>query len=330
MRGKRPAPDRKSRGDRIIPAHAGQTDSRRDAVHHRPDHPRACGANSYETPNIKSVNGSSPRMRGKRSCASCRNTISPDHPRACGANLRRSGLKRSSYGSSPRMRGKRSPTRRAARADRIIPAHAGQTACQCRLFQNSSDHPRACGANSFRLSKFTSYAGSSPRMRGKPCSVVYYPFCYRIIPAHAGQTRLPGRCSCRWPDHPRACGANEFSPRSYGPRTGSSPRMRGKPQRRRLRHARRRIIPAHAGQTRRVERAAFLITDHPRACGANTFCRTIALLKDGSSPRMRGKHGTDADDAVRVRIIPAHAGQTETSSADPSPPSDHPRACGAN
>ena len=149
-----------------------------------------------------------PAHAGQTELAESVASSEPDHPRACGANLAQVYDPDAEYGSSPRMRGKRSPTRRAARADRIIPAHAGQTACQCRLFQNSSDHPRACGANSFRLSKFTSYAGSSPRMRGKPCSVVYYPFCYRIIPAHAGQTRLPGRCSCRWPDHPRACGAN--------------------------------------------------------------------------------------------------------------------------
>ena len=91
-----------------------------------------------------------------------------------------------------------------------------------------------------------------------------------------------------------------------------------------------RIIPAHAGQTRRVERAAFLITDHPRACGANNPDCDRVVQDAGSSPRMRGKHFHEVRVFDLGRIIPAHAGQTLPRGPRIRPWSDHPRACGAN
>ena len=46
MRGKPGVPRCGPRRCRIIPAHAGQTRTSRPSSHPRPDHPRACGANS--------------------------------------------------------------------------------------------------------------------------------------------------------------------------------------------------------------------------------------------------------------------------------------------
>ena len=45
---------------------------------------------------------------------------------------------------------------------------------------------------------------------------------------------------------------------------------------------------------------------------------------------MRGKPGDAGADRVHRRIIPAHAGQTLSSSLPPVAHTDHPRACGAN
>ena len=73
-----------------------------------------------------------------------------------------------------------------------------------------------------------------------------------------------------------------------------------------------RIIPAHAGQTDIDE--------------ANARRK----LRDGSSPRMRGKHGGRHDRDLPARIIPAHAGQTAVMPPDVFRNPDHPRACGAN
>ena len=106
--------------------------------------------------------------------------------------------------------------------------------------------------------------------------------------------------------------------------------MRGKPLYpvcARLRH---RIIPAHAGQTRRLRHPRAPMTDHPRACGANPRYTSSPPRTDGSSPRMRGKPADKPPTVGQQRIIPAHAGQTCPRVRLRESASDHPRACGAN
>ena len=147
MRGKHQVHLLAVAGDRIIPAHAGQTRSRRSALNTSSDHPRACGANQTDVGGGQSLYGSSPRMRGKLhqphrtlrflriipahagqtwSIASWRDTPA-DHPRACGANCMVMSSRVARSGSSPRMRGKLWNGSRWNRHVRIIPAHAGQT-----------------------------------------------------------------------------------------------------------------------------------------------------------------------------------------------------------
>ena len=70
--------------------------------------------------------------------------------------------------------------------------------------------------------------------------------------------------------------------------------------------------------------------DHPRACGANASVKVLPVAGSGSSPRMRGKQPTLIAEPVNDRIIPAHAGQTPTTTTPLWARSDHPRACGAN
>ena len=195
---------------------------------------------------------------------------------------------------------------------RIIPAHAGQT-----------DIDEANARRKLR-------DGSSPRMRGKPFLRPADRVADRIIPAHAGQTSNPRRKSWKPTDHPRACGANGTRRRPIGTASGSSPRMRGKPRLRLRRLSMGRIIPAHAGQTRKACGCPCTATDHPRACGANSIVTPNLLLPVGSSPRMRGKHGGRHDRDLPARIIPAHAGQTAVMPPDVFRNPDHPRACGAN
>ena len=106
--------------------------------------------------------------------------------------------------------------------------------------------------------------------------------------------------------------------------------MRGKHFAERVVVHSRRIIPAHAGQTASSSTAASRATDHPRACGANQVGLDDLTNPDGSSPRMRGKPEEDADHPVDERIIPAHAGQTQSGERVGGHVADHPRACGAN
>ena len=133
-----------------------------------------------------------------------------DHPRACGANHVPLFMIMGISGSSPRMRGKPPLTETSPVQLRIIPAHAGQTRSWRRRSQATSDHPRACGANSMTCATCFHGCGSSPRMRGKLANrMLCVPVC-RIIPAHAGQTCEASSCSPVTADHPRACGANDL------------------------------------------------------------------------------------------------------------------------
>ena len=213
----------------IIPAHAGQTYRYGCGRHRQPDHPRACGANPVRTVPSLWASGSSPRMRGKQR-AFIENTLKPriipahagqtdvarwsgnwrtDHPRACGANSRLLQAATTSLGSSPRMRGKQRLTSIEHFAERIIPAHAGQTCGGRRGPACSADHPRACGANVGVDVSDAFGCGSSPRMRGKRLHKRHRGKPVRIIPAHAGQTCSLLRVSAvLFSDHPRACGAN--------------------------------------------------------------------------------------------------------------------------
>ncbi len=208
------------------------------------------------------------------------------------------------------MRGKRRLGDVLSHCNRIIPAHAGQTSPVRRRLPCSPDHPRACGANDCASVSFAFAFGSSPRMRGKRTGPTFTYSYDRIIPAHAGQTR-PSASWLRHPsDHPRACGANYIATGTVTRFTGSSPRMRGKRTRPSDAPSPARIIPAHAGQTRRIQGSSSTATDHPRACGANSQLGVPLPPVVGSSPRMRGKHPARKLASSNGRIIPAHAGQT--------------------
>ena len=126
VRGKRRASAPSLYSRRIIPARAGQTGLMARHPLHRPDHPRACGANEPILPPCHVQIGSSPRVRGKllqhvpahavrriipaRAGQTCRYIIVfltvSDHPRACGANCAVLAAVAVAAGSSPRVRGK--------------------------------------------------------------------------------------------------------------------------------------------------------------------------------------------------------------------------------
>ena len=296
-------------------------------------------------------------------------TCPSDHPRACGANIEHLERQQRKYGSSPRVRGKLRGQPKPASPHRIIPARAGQTLSSFLRMCWDSDHPRACGANASYGYRGGCLRGSSPRVRGKQREGAELRLSGRIIPARAGQTARRSTRRRTSPDHPRACGANAAIGGGY-PRFGSSPRVRGKQQfevRGRLldriipaRGANQlniqldvwqsgssprvrgklwvdvfgafccRIIPARAGQTHSRQPSSRRLSDHPRACGANSLSKTCMFPLSGSSPRVRGKLAYARRRRRPVRIIPARAGQTRPPHTDWLSRPDHPRACGAN
>ena len=156
-------------------------------------------------------------------------------------------------------------------------------------FQTCSEHPRACGENYNPDSLLNQMGGTSPRMRGKRFSSLTGTRKQGNIPAHAGKTRLFSDAERSDAEHPRACGENWVFIFSTGHFSGTSPRMRGKPNSSRQANSDIRNIPAHAGKTLGSPAGVWSRWEHPRACGENDTEGGAWFTVLGTSPRMRGK-----------------------------------------
>ena len=173
-----------------------------------------------------------------------------EHPRARGENLGARRTSTSAGGTSPRTRGKLHHLGEALTQTRNIPAHAGKT------FLSESPHEVA--------------EGTSPRTRGKQHLLGNRFVQPRNIPAHAGKTVAFTPNSRSLAEHPRARGENRLSCGGNMLLAGTSPRTRGKPDRRSTSAFPFRNIPAHAGKTLYVFAGAGPWEEHPRARGENS------------------------------------------------------------
>ncbi len=285
--------ERGALGDRrFIPAHAGNTTSKRSSKRPRSVHPRACGEHAMRSTNTMSSDGSAPRMRGTRLDRRSRHALprfSPAHagntspsaggtagrsvqPRACGEHLTSAMPIGASAGSAPRMRGTRKRARDRVRDRRFSPAHAGNTGRRRRRAPSRSVQPRACGEHLRARRWVALFTGSAPRMRGTRRRRAHHPRRLRFSPAHAGNTRVASASASRSKVQPRACGEHSM-PRDADVRgDGSAPRMRGTRKRRDRLAPRQRFSPAHAGNTRARIRSRRPRAVQPRACGEH--CRS--------------------------------------------------------
>ena len=109
---------------------------------------------------------------------------------------------------------------------------------------------------------------------------------------------------------------------------GSSPHTRGAPLRPVPESLCRRIIPAYAGSTVRIQIGGFDFEDHPRIRGEHVMVTGCSLGAAGSSPHTRGARDLDPRAGPAGRIIPAYAGSTWSSSSRMVVVRDHPRIRG--
>ncbi len=231
-----------------------------------------------------------------------------DHPRTCGEHSSTFRVLSEFPGSSPHMRGAHLVHDLPQGRHGIIPAHAGST-------RSSASEQRDT-------------TGSSPHMRGARLERGLRRRGRRIIPAHAGSTLVVDGHGLVSPDHPRICGEHYQQMLAFDPEEGSSPHMRGARAAGGRGPHRRRIIPAHAGSTRRPYRRRSPGPDHPRTCGEHTVSRSTPDSWPGSSPHMRGAPPIHETGHLRLGIIPAHAGSTGWSRRWTTTTRDHPRTCG--
>ena len=289
-----------------------------------------------------------PAGAGKRPCRSASRPRSGDHPRGCGEKSEARPKRHMNPGSSPRVRGKGEASARRAAERGIIPAGAGKRlpppehrrpsgdhprGCgeKCRprrARRGGRDHPRGCGEKRMLLHRARTFAGSSPRVRGKASSSAMRLALRGIIPAGAGKSfAFFLAASSTW-DHPRGCG-EKFSSSSVGYTSlGSSPRVRGKVEAVADLVRGDGIIPAGAGKSHLGGGLWQRRRDHPRGCGEKNDGNLIPLDQRGSSPRVRGKARKRPSSWTSARIIPAGAGKRHWLAKVNAPPQDHPRGCG--
>ena len=212
----------------------------------------------------------------------------------------------------------------------LIPAYTGKTRGAGRVAPRPSAHPRSRGENNPNLLKEAPPVGSSPLTRGKRDRALEVLGPWRLIPAHAGKTRIRRPTSSLRSAHPRSRGENTAFFRWAHGAGGSSPLTRGKLGE--LVHFLRghRLIPAHAGKTVVEPVWTNVSTAHPRSRGENAREMTGLTQVQGSSPLTRGKLGEGRGGPGCQRLIPAHAGKTRAWSWCRWSPAAHPRSRGEN
>ena len=274
--------------------------------------------------------GSSPRGRGK---LHRRRDLIPNRrliPVWAGKTMADRSATSSHPGSSPRGRGKRQAHGLRDADEGLIPAWAGKTLRTGGGRRGRGAHPRVGGENLSAKDTAGRPLGSSPRGRGKRPKAVEANQYRRLIPAWAGKTRTRRRIRRRKTAHPRVGGENRPGAGRRASRSGSSPRGRGKPERRGDDRAQEGLIPAWAGKTMPPRSLRPPARAHPRVGGENQTRWFVSPSPLGSSPRGRGKRGETLAGAGLIGLIPAWAGKTRPRREGSSGPRAHPRVGGEN
>ena len=172
--------------------------------------------------------------------------------------------------------------------------------------------------------------GSSPLTRGKLVGGEEHCEDAGLIPAHAGKTRMCGRCTLQCRAHPRSRGENSLSTNGKPAFQGSSPLTRGKRTRGIAPGSSPGLIPAHAGKTDARAARDNRAGAHPRSRGENAERRRGGELLRGSSPLTRGKQNGEWRAENLEGLIPAHAGKTRSRDHRFRHRRAHPRSRGEN
>ncbi len=157
-----------------------------------------------------------------------------------------------------------------------------------------SVYPRWRGEHWLCNSSTHDHVGLSPLARGTRLNMYIYSLPYPVYPRWRGEHRLCLRLYRWW--------------------RGLSPLARGTPERGAARHAKMRFIPAGAGNT--VDGEFFIAGApvYPRWRGEHDRPRHLAVADQGLSPLARGTQRLFPAQTLRIRFIPAGAGNTAAKS----------------
>ena len=151
--------------------------------------------------------------------------------------------------------------------------------------------------------------GLSPRVRG---SLPYHPsrpcLC-RSIPACAGEPLFLLLATLLNTVYPRVCGGAFGAPFCIQLSGGLSPRVRGSLNGQGQEFAQSRSIPACAGEPTSGDPNDKLRRVYPRVCGGASLGCPQPGSHPGLSPRVRGSRSTGLPSPLRMRSIPACAGE---------------------
>ncbi|ENO18106.1 hypothetical protein HMPREF9004_1137 [Schaalia cardiffensis F0333] len=149
------------------------------------------------------------------------------HPRSRGEHGYQDARRALYAGSSPLTRGAHPKHLHRHPRHRLIPAHAGSTACSPPSSCSSGAHPRSRGEHSMYRGSRAHRVGSSPLTRGAHPIGVAEQIRRRLIPAHAGSTVSRFRHSHVPLAHPRSRGEHCHHNSTPLCQLGSSPLTRG-------------------------------------------------------------------------------------------------------
>ena len=333
---------------RFIPARAGNTVSASVESSRSSVHPRTCGEHLAPLQIGRTVDGSSPHVRGtlppslasldfprfiparagNTSASVCFSMASTVHPRTCGEHRTYNRCAGKYGGSSPHVRGTRALRDDPPARDRFIPARAGNTPSPPPHPSTAPVHPRTCGEHRKPTIQARPLAGSSPHVRGTRRRLRDAAARVRFIPARAGNT-IASICAVSSP-------------------AGSSPHVRGTRALGERSAGALRFIPARAGNTELSPELDCRLEVHPRTCGEHSTGGGEHPRVVGSSPHVRGTpfavvrrdhrgrfiphvRGTllrPQRGSAAVRFIPARAGNTSGARPTTTRGPVHPRTCG--
>ena len=179
-----------------------------------------------------------------------------------------------------------------------------------------------------RTATARSTSGLSPRVRGNPMRGMVATYCSGSIPACAGEPNEGHGGNILLRVYPRVCGGTTAAESQEQATTGLSPRVRGNRLAWDGEQLVIRSIPACAGEPSRRYRSPASASVYPRVCGGTAFAAYWEAHCEGLSPRVRGNPADLPNLAVRLRSIPACAGEPLGAVPTQRVKEVYPRVCG--